>query len=493
MKQISTILFLLVFFSGTCTLSAQTVLYNKNHKIDSVDWLFFKDFQNVNAGTILFADFENKSQSAKYENKYQFGAFRFDLEGELKQVKLIPDITHNFVSSIVSMGAEYLCLTNQPYQYGLLDGYSKFKIGSFRMDDFLNIKEIKRYPDTTYLPQMFFSPSSDFKKYFYGDINNIYGYYSGYKTNILHEIITDVSSGKVQENKVFDLNNVKAEIVKSYIPDRFLNDVFWMETGAIEHNGEIFLVGYFVSFKSDGEYSAQPLNLICKINKERTKLTYKILDYSTSTFNFFLKDDDGNFFTFRGADEIIKFNYNLDFLFQKKLSSDNPSFNIYSVYFYEKSLFWSGSVLKSNGVKPLVIKTDLNGNKIWEVVLDGNIAYGIPPVIVQKTPALYLVFSGQGNDVYVSEIQDNSVGVYNEGMIESSITPNPASDYINVDLSFPGMQESEIEIYNFYGQCLMTVETTHELSLQRIDISTLTSGIYFVKVGNEKLMKFVKM
>ena len=53
------------------------------------------------------------------------------------------------------------------------------------------------------------------------------------------------------------------------------------------------------------------------------------------------------------------------------------------------------------------------------------------------------------------------------------------------------MQESAINIYNIYGECVLSVETQNFVSLQKIDVSSLPPGVYFVRVGNEKPMKFV--
>jgi hypothetical protein len=50
---------------------------------------------------------------------------------------------------------------------------------------------------------------------------------------------------------------------------------------------------------------------------------------------------------------------------------------------------------------------------------------------------------------------------------------------------------SEIKIYNDMGECVMTVGTGRDLSLQRIDISQLPAGVYFVIIG-DKSAKFVK-
>lgn len=71
--------------------------------------------------------------------------------------------------------------------------------------------------------------------------------------------------------------------------------------------------------------------------------------------------------------------------------------------------------------------------------------------------------------------------------------PNPTTDYINIDLSFLRMQESTIEIFDVFGNRVFSVETQNFVSLPRIDVSALPPGVYFVKIGNEKQIKFVKM
>jgi hypothetical protein len=68
------------------------------------------------------------------------------------------------------------------------------------------------------------------------------------------------------------------------------------------------------------------------------------------------------------------------------------------------------------------------------------------------------------------------------------ISPNPAKDYITVDTSFMPMQESEIMIYNIFGERVLIAQTPS--SEQRIDVSALPEGIYFVRIG-EKIGKFV--
>jgi photosystem II stability/assembly factor-like uncharacterized protein len=83
-----------------------------------------------------------------------------------------------------------------------------------------------------------------------------------------------------------------------------------------------------------------------------------------------------------------------------------------------------------------------------------------------------------------------------------SITPNPATDYIDVILngtqwseeSIEGWRSQSIQVYNVLGNVVLTL--TPALSLKgegvRIDVSGLAAGVYFVRVGG-KMYKFVKM
>ena len=68
--------------------------------------------------------------------------------------------------------------------------------------------------------------------------------------------------------------------------------------------------------------------------------------------------------------------------------------------------------------------------------------------------------------------------------VQMSIYPNPAVDQLNVNLS----QNADIVIYNIMGQNVMNVEG--HVGANSINISSLTSGIYFVNAGSE-VQKFI--
>ena len=78
-----------------------------------------------------------------------------------------------------------------------------------------------------------------------------------------------------------------------------------------------------------------------------------------------------------------------------------------------------------------------------------------------------------------------------DGVEEATVTntsmnlyPNPAVDQLNITLN----QSAEIVIYNIMGQKVMSVEG--RIGGNTINISSLSSGVYFVSAGNAT-QKFV--
>ena len=76
------------------------------------------------------------------------------------------------------------------------------------------------------------------------------------------------------------------------------------------------------------------------------------------------------------------------------------------------------------------------------------------------------------------------------------VSPNPASDYVTIQLSNKGLQffaaSAKVQIFDVLGIEVMSVGIGLDLSTQRIDVSHLSAGVYFIRIGN-KVEKFVKM
>lgn len=71
-----------------------------------------------------------------------------------------------------------------------------------------------------------------------------------------------------------------------------------------------------------------------------------------------------------------------------------------------------------------------------------------------------------------------------------SIFPNPANDYLNIQLD-ERQEETQLTIYNYTGQILLNQEVKNSDHI-RLVIADLQSGSYILKISNDHLNKFCK-
>jgi hypothetical protein len=89
------------------------------------------------------------------------------------------------------------------------------------------------------------------------------------------------------------------------------------------------------------------------------------------------------------------------------------------------------------------------------------------------------------NDIIKPELSDQEA--------EINLSPNPASDFIEISVGAngPSPLQSEVKIYDIYGQNVLSVVAIHELPLQ-VNVSGLAPGMYFVRIG-DRVGKFMKL
>jgi hypothetical protein len=113
-----------------------------------------------------------------------------------------------------------------------------------------------------------------------------------------------------------------------------------------------------------------------------------------------------------------------------------------------------------------------------------------------------LIFTGS------ALLKPKTVGVSENEQKRLLISPNPASDYIEINVgagSKPALENPGIEIYNLFGEKNPTLSlpigegtgkilpTGEDLGgVFKIDVSNLAPGVYFIKIG-DIFEKFVKM
>jgi hypothetical protein len=73
------------------------------------------------------------------------------------------------------------------------------------------------------------------------------------------------------------------------------------------------------------------------------------------------------------------------------------------------------------------------------------------------------------------------------------IYPNPANDLLNIDTK-QTIKVTSINIYNTLGQIVLVIPNAQQT--KSVDVSSLKTGNYFVKINSDKgssSVKFVKM
>jgi hypothetical protein len=103
------------------------------------------------------------------------------------------------------------------------------------------------------------------------------------------------------------------------------------------------------------------------------------------------------------------------------------------------------------------------------------------------------VGEGEWSDTWTFKTKENTTVSETENSKNIIISPNPAKDYIYIQPSegWKPSEGSEIQIFDMLGINVSSADGGIKLG-GIIDISKLSSGIYFIKIGN-RVEKFVKM
>jgi len=98
----------------------------------------------------------------------------------------------------------------------------------------------------------------------------------------------------------------------------------------------------------------------------------------------------------------------------------------------------------------------------------------------------------QANNTKECESKTNSVNAPNANGFR--IFPNPASNFIQLDIEYSTESTHVINIYNIVGECVLKQKTNNRINNISIDISNLKLGIYFVSLNSNKnlTMKLIK-
>ena len=170
-------------------------------------------------------------------------------------------------------------------------------------------------------------------------------------------------------------------------------------------------------------------------------------------------------------------------------------------------LYIGGSFTKAGGIDCFGV-AKLNGITGKYEALGTGLRQGLSPgrasaLIIYKN-ALYVggMFLSAGGKVAANFSRWSNIRTHviesNTNSLENGLTvsPNPATDFIEISVgSRPSLTNTDIRIFNVFGEIVSTSVCSADTSAgggQRIDVSGLPFGVYFMRVG-DKIGKFVKI
>lgn len=192
------------------------------------------------------------------------------------------------------------------------------------------------------------------------------------------------------------------------------------------------------------------------------------------------------------------------------ITSDESN-NIYLAgSFTSSSVFFGKTILKNNGSHDIfIIKSDSGGNIVWYKTIGGD-SEDIPTsLITDRKGNIYLSGFFQSKFLNLDSTKlfntdslemTEDIFIAKIGNVQTSINqvkkpqafhlfPNPTTSTLTIQ--YTSTQNLSLTIYNLQGKpILQTIHLSNQPN-QQIDISTLPSGMYFLKTG-ESVKKFVK-
>ncbi|MBP6455573.1 MAG: T9SS type A sorting domain-containing protein [Chitinophagaceae bacterium] len=148
-----------------------------------------------------------------------------------------------------------------------------------------------------------------------------------------------------------------------------------------------------------------------------------------------------------------------------------------------------------------IIKLDAIGNVVWENTIGGN-GYDVAYSIKQKADGSYVVVGDSDSpnsgdktdnckgfhDLWVLKIQPDVLTLNEKNSILSyNIFPNPTNGIIHIQsITKYKLRITDLQILNLQGQVLLQESNNNE-----VDISSLSNGVYFLQLTNERMEKLV--
>lgn len=223
-----------------------------------------------------------------------------------------------------------------------------------------------------------------------------------------------------------------------------------------------------------------------------TEIENSFVETDDAIYGVFLQshgiNDDGSIFKIDKTTDTFSIEYQFD------NTTDNKGALPLSIYFENGKLYGNTRNSGANNNRFYVIENgalnnvpEFNGYTVLELDKMNNqkfIATTSSEVIEYDTTnssfnILYTFNSDFESTYSVIDLNDSSLSTEEfESDVDISIHPNPTTDFINIQANF---DINLVEIYSLHGQKVLLVENK-----KRIDISSLSEGIYFLKLKTVK-------
>jgi hypothetical protein len=177
--------------------------------------------------------------------------------------------------------------------------------------------------------------------------------------------------------------------------------------------------------------------------------------------------------------DIVIINYDLDgnLVYNKRFGSSSDDEELKALYYSnENVLYLGGNITGAGSIRPI---GDLSIIKAKSILNSAFISY-----IDFNSNNSYAAFGNENHTIKVK----NTLSILN-------INPNPALDYLNVEIMHTGEASLLVEIVDLTGKTLLLPYKSINGNLQ-LNIQNLAAGFYFIKLtdesGNFAIKRFVK-
>lgn len=187
---------------------------------------------------------------------------------------------------------------------------------------------------------------------------------------------------------------------------------------------------------------------------------------------------------------LIIFDYTTNFkIFKQKLSSNTQKTNSLSYETKNANVF--NSKIFTFGNLDLSLY-DKNLQNLYNYKIEEKIGNFYSSIKIDNKIYIYGLMlsdpeSGSYNEIFaILDLKDKlTLNIKYSDISNSTLFPNPTSHYLNF---YSNKDINEVVIYDLLGQIVLH----HVINGNKIDVSNLTNGIYFIKINNGVTQKLIK-